>query len=113
MRIARERTEKKNVPVVSVITRVARTNMELQSLTLKLEWSCANQLLLFLTHLNNSFNSAVFLWTDHEKHPLMLWVSFKERGIILLIYGLLDRRIATFGIIKVLLDKRDDRLSAI
>ena len=112
MRIVRERTEKKNVPVVSVITRVARPNMGLQGLTIKLEWSCANQLLLFLTHLNISFNYAI-LWTDHEKHPLMLWVSFKELGIILFIYGLLDRRIATFGIIIVLLDKRDNGLSPI
>lgn len=60
------------------------TNMGLQGLTLKLEWSCAKQLLLFLTHRNNSFNAAI-LGTDHEKHPLMLRVSFKERGIILLI----------------------------
>lgn len=42
------------------------------------------RLFLFLTNLDDSFDFAI-LWTDHEKHPLMLWVSFKERGIIFLI----------------------------
>src|SRR5437899_6853910 len=59
---------------------------------------CTNKLILFLTNLNDSFDSAI-LWTDHKKHPLMLWASFKESGIIVIIYALRDPGIATFAII--------------
>jgi hypothetical protein len=73
---------------------------------------CTNKLILFLTNINDSFDSAI-LWTDHEKHPLMLWVSFKESGIVLFIYALLDPGIATFAIINFFADKSGYTLSAI
>src|SRR2546430_10256362 len=73
---------------------------------------CTNKLILFLTNLNDSFDSAI-LWTDHKKHPLMLWVSFKESGIILIIYALRDPGIATFAIINFFTDKSGYTLSAI
>ena len=72
----------------------------------------ALHLLFFLTHLNDRFDFAI-LWTDHEQHPFMLRVSFKECGIILFIYSLLDRCIAAFAIINFFIDKRGDSLSAI
>src|SRR2546426_1457280 len=73
---------------------------------------CTNKLILFLTNLNDSFDSAI-LWTDHKKHPLMLWVSFKESGIILIIYALRDPGIVTFAIINFFTDKSGYTLSAI
>src|SRR5207244_5856915 len=79
---------------------------------LRINGRCTNKLILFPTHLNDSFDSAI-LWTDHEKHPLMLWVSFKESGIILLIYALLDPCITTFAIINFFMDKSGYSLSAI